>query len=137
MDFGAISKIFLLLSFIGGFVLFAHPKTRASEILSHAFGPVPRPGELRSEYLFRVSLYSAAWLIVLLGVSSLTYILVTEYGVTFEKEETNLFVLLAIACSVAMAFLGMIGSFVWSALIQMFNRDGMYLADGGDSSDDN
>ena len=50
-----------------------------------------------------------------------------DFGVRFESEEANLFILLAIACLVAMAFLGMVGSFVWSALIRLFDRDGMCL----------
>ena len=127
MDFEALSKLFLFLSAVGGFVLFAHPKTRVSRILSHAFGPIPREGELRSDFLLRVSGYSAVWLIVLLALCSLIYILVTDFGVKFQKEEANLFILLAIACLVAMAFLGMVGSFVWSALVRIFDRDGVYL----------
>ncbi len=126
MDLEALSKLFLLLSTLGSLVLVAHPRTRVSRILTHAFGPVPREGELRSDFLLRVSGFSAVWLMFLLGVCSLTYIVATDFGVRFESEEANLLILLAIACLVAMAFLGMVGSFVWSALIRLFDRDGCF-----------
>ena len=136
MDLGAVSKILLLVSTVGSLILFAHPRSRASGILSHLFGPIPRNGELRSDHLLGVSAYSAIWLVALLGVCSLTYILATDYGIKFKQEEANLLVLLALACFVAMAILGAIGSIFWSMAIRLFGRDDMYLIEVSDVSDD-
>lgn len=121
-----ILKLIVTVLSIASLLAYRHQELGISRLLTGKISPTPRPGELRSKYLRRVSTFSGIWLVLLLALAFLLFTLREGLGIRPVSSAMSLTVTFVLGVLTGMACLGMFGSYVWSILIRIFGRDERY-----------